>query len=348
MGIFRFFEKMRLLIVLPTLSAPSPPIPPMKNLQHARTAGRNIVLPITLAMAVVSNAHSQNIPSSPVFGFEFQDAVTGTNEFNDSGVRRWYVSPGADSYHADQYERPTNQSYSNYSGKYATDGDYFGNLDIVSGQAGWNSTHMFFAINMFSTNLETKDGATIDEGLKYAYGIRLGHDPDGSGGYLFNTDNPYDFGTTWKTEKNFVYADLNGDLATGGNGYEAGLVSDGMMNGEEVFWTRLRPGDASVVEFAIDYSKLNIGPDQISDIPYIVFEASKGLQDPANYLWNKEYTSSEAGSPNPGVSGLSEFGTEGPGNIYELDTLRGGAIPEPSTALLIVLAGLIQLIRRRV
>jgi PEP-CTERM motif len=240
-----------------------------------------------------------------------------------------------------------NQSFGYNAGRYSTNSDYFGNLDIVRGQYGYDSTYAYFATDMFSTKLENASGGSADEGLKYHYRIRVSLDSSGAGGFLFSTDTPYDFGSTWHTEKNFVYRDTNGDLAVDGNGYDLPIVSDGLLSGTEVFWTRLRPGDASVVEFAINLESFGFTASQLANLPYLVFEANKGLLDPQNYLWNKEYNPSEAGSPNGGPGGLSEFGTQGLGNIYELDTLRAGAIPEPSSALLFCMGSIGLFYRRR-
>jgi hypothetical protein len=56
-----------------------------------------------------------------------------------------------------------------------------------------------------------------------------------------------------------------------------------------------------------------------------------GPQDPRKYFWNDKYTFNEAGSPY-----LADYnnGVPPPQNIYELDTIRGGAVPEPSTLVL--------------
>jgi hypothetical protein len=297
------------------------------------------------ATLLTGQSHAQGVPS---FSYSFDDAITGDNEFFSGGYRRWDVDPGSDKYAEDVYERPMNQSFGYNDGRYSTNSDYFGNLDIVRGEYGYDSTYAYFAIHMFSTNLEYASGGSVDQGLKYHYRIRVSLDSSGAGGYLFSTDTPYDFGTNWHTQKNFVYKDTNGDLAVDGNGYNRVIASDGLLSGTEVFWTRLRPGDSSVVEFAVRYESFGLTSSQLDTLPYLVFEANKGLLDPQNYLWNKEYTASEAGSPNGGAGGLSEFGTQGLGNIYELDTLRAGAIPEPSTSLLISLASLGMFYRRRI
>jgi hypothetical protein len=309
----------------------------------------SLALALSGAGALSPEVSAQTL-GTPTYLTSWDDAVTGGNTFSSGGKQRWYVDPGADNYFTDDYERPMNQSFSYNDGIYSTNSDYFGNLDIVQGRAGFDANFLYFGIEMFSTKLYGADGSVKDEGLKYDYRIRLGADPTGAGGYLFSTDTPSDFGSSWHTEKNFAWLDSNMDVNTDGNGFETRIVSDGKLDktGASVFFTRIDPTNSSTVEFAIRYSAFGWSEADIQQFPYLVFEANKGLKDNGNYHWNKEYTASEAGSPNGGAGGLSEFGTQGLGNIYELDTLRGGVIPEPSSALLVMAAaGGTLLIRRR-
>lgn len=144
-----------------------------------------------------------------------------------------------------------------------------------------------------------------------------------------------------------------------GNGYDTVVISDGKIpSGAEALFVRIDPTNPSIVEFAFAYPLFGFTQDDFFNLSYLEFEAIKGgPKDPANYLWNDEYTKSEAGSPYGGVGGLSEFGTQGLGNIYELDTLRGAGlspppppvIPEPSSMLLLGsgLMGLSKFWRRR-
>ena len=84
-------------------------------------SGRLVLLASTFLLGF-SLANAQ-VPS-PVYQADFVDAVTGNNQFYNSGEdkRYWYVnqSVGADgstgsiepdSYQNDQYERPTDQTY---------------------------------------------------------------------------------------------------------------------------------------------------------------------------------------------------------------------------------------------
>ncbi len=81
------------------------------------------------------------------------------------------------------------------------------------------------------------------------------------------------------------------------------------------------------IEFAFNYKKYNAENDREDFTPqnltYVELDSTRGLKDEENYLWNDEYTINDAGSPNPGEA-------EGTGlkNIYELDTLRAGRLPE--------------------
>jgi hypothetical protein len=310
---------------------------------------------------------------TPVYTTTFGDAVTGDNAFvATDGFRRWDIDPGADSYQNDVYERPTAQTYTDVEGVYATDKvEYYENLDIVQARAGFDDDFLYVAIDLYGLDKSTADGVDTVEGLVYRYGIRIGTDPDGTGGFLLVTDQPLlKNGTTYGGLGTFGYQDTNLDVGgTGltvtkqdvpgevsGDGYETVVISDGKTGaGAEVLFSRVDPNDASIVEIAIDYEALGFDQDDLMNLAYLVFESIKGgPKDPANYLWNDEYNHGEAGSPYPGAPGssISEFGTQGLGNIYELDTLNGGGItpvPEPATLLMLLpgLAGLMGHLRGR-
>ena len=140
--------------------------------------------------------------------------------------------------------------------------------------------------------------------------------------------------------KNTGFFDANNDAHQDGNGYDTNYVSDGHLAGTEqdILWTRINPNNDALVEFAIDYKSMGLTQQELQSFGYFVFEANKDLLDPANYRWNQEYTAEEAGTP---------YTTEGLGNIYELDTLNGKMIPEPSTTLLASFASSLMLLRRR-
>lgn len=274
----------------------------------------------------------------PSYGSTFNDATTGDNEFSSGGQNRWTIDPGADSYTNDFYERPTNQTYVNTPSGVATDSDYFGNLDIKHGYMGIDDQMLYIGIEMFDTVLHGADGSLDDEGLVYEYTFRMGMNANGRGGYIFRTDDPASLGTSWHTEKNTGFFDGNGDAHLDGNGYEINYVADGMLSTEQdILWTRINPDNDALVEFALDYRAMGLTREILESFGYLVFEANKGLLDPANYKWNQEYTLSEAGTP---------YTTDGLGNIYALDTLHGQFVPEPSTTAILMIGSLMICIRR--
>jgi hypothetical protein len=156
--------------------------------------------------------------------------------------------------------------------------------------------------------------------------------------------------------------------AAEGNGFDLLVIEKGILKstGQEVLFSRLNPLDPSIIEFALDYGALGFTRTQIEQIiagslGYLDFRAIKGgPEDPQNYLWNDEYTKNEAGSPyqcgalpSQQLAGCeaskSIFNTQGLGNIYELDTLRGEGItvPEPSSMVLLGMGVASFLISRR-
>jgi hypothetical protein len=291
---------------------------------------------------------------TPVYSATFADARSDGNEFAVNGKHYWTITAGADNYQIDQYERPTVQSYKlrNLDGVelFATP-EYFANLDIVEARAGVDDQHLFVSIKMAGLDRRTEDGARDIAGLVYGYGFRLATANDGGGGLLVVSDQPaLKLGATFGSLGTFVYRDMNGDVGgagldvtkqdqlseVGGNGYESVVVSDGRIGSTTVLRARIDPNDSTVVEFALNYSALGLTREQVENLPYLEFEANKGLRDPGNYAWNDEYTQSEAGSPYRAAFGdrtKSEFGTQGLGNIYELDTLRGGPVRPPDQGL---------------
>lgn len=331
------------------------------------TPSRGIALLLAVGLLLVLSLSGTAAPGDPAYMITWTDAITGDNEFASSGDHYWDVDPDADVYQDDVYERPTAQTYTTVGGKYAAS-EYFGYLDIVEASLGWDSQYLYVSINMFSLDKVTNDGVHTEVGLVERYGFRLGADADGRYSTLFVADQPElknDPNTDWGSLGTFAYRDTNGDVggrgALNGNppsgrsetksdnpaeewgmdGYDTDYIADGALKdgGTQVLWTRINPLDSTIVEFALDYQALMYTSEFLSSMAYIEFEAIKGgPKDPKNYLWNDKYTGPEAGSPNPGMGGLSEFGTQGCGNIYELDTLRGGVVPEPA-GLLALLGG---------
>ena len=335
-------------------------------------------LPVSALLAALIATACAAAPGTPNYYASWTDAVTGDNQFSYGGKTYWDVDVGADSYQDDVYERPTAQTFAMKGARYAAK-EYLGYLDITGASIGWDTRYIYVQVALFSLNKVTDDGVATRVGLVERYGFRLGWDEDGRHSRLFVADQPElknSPNTQWGSIGTFAYRDtdgygggrgaLNGHLPSGRtvtksdnsreesgmNGYNSQIISDGKPggSGSPVFFTRISPASSTVVEFALDYLALGWTEQSLWDLQYVEFEAIKGgAKDPQNYLWNDKYTKSEAGSPNPGVGGLSEFGTQGCGNIYELDTLRGGVVPEPSSmlALAACLIGMAGASRRR-
>src|SRR5262249_24797613 len=117
------------------------------------------------------------------------------------------------------------------------------------------------------------------------------------------------------------------------DGYDTLVARDGQLveradrggrdGAGDVVLVRVDPNDSTVVEFAVDYPALGLSAASFRGTLYWDFEAVQGgPKNPKEYRWNDSQTATDAGSPNPGRDGLSEFGTPGLGTIYELDTLR--------------------------
>lgn len=330
---------------------------------------RAIVLIVLVAGSTWSPASGA---IAPTYSVTFRDSVTGDNEFVGSdGKHYWTVDPGADVYQSDLYERPTVQSYQLIDGKYATN-EYLGYIDITHAKMGWDSQYLYVAIDVYSRDKVTDDGQHTTVGMMERYGFRFSTDPDGRNGYLLWAEQPEsEHGTVFGAAKTFGSRDTDGDVGgaspvppsgldttksdnpaeeSGGDGldgYDLDIIPDGVKAGTstEVLWARVDPADDTIVELAFDYTQFGLTEADIRDIQYFDVEAIKGdPRDPRKYLWNDKYTGEEAGSPNPGGGGFSEFGTQGLVNIYELDTVH---MPEPAT-LTLMLGGAVAIgLRRR-
>jgi hypothetical protein len=307
-----------------------------------------------LAPAVLTApAQAQGAPAGPSYSLLIGDAITGDNVFTFDGRRYWPVDPGADVYQIDVYERPTIQTHEHVAGQYAAK-EYWENLDLICARFGYDARYMYVSVHLNGL-YRLDEGGDHLENLKYNYAFRFSTNPDGRHGYKFVGETPFNANsnpTQYGRLKTFGYRDTDGDVggaATSGptglnvtkqdnpeeehglDGYDLAIVSDGRLqsNNQTILWQRIDPMNPTRVEFALDYVALGLTQAYVAGIQYFDCEANKGLQDPQNHLWNDKYTRSEAGSPNPGPNGLSEFGTQGTGNIYELDTLRIGRIPPP-------------------
>lgn len=145
----------------------------------------------TFAVLYCTETAALAVVIDPVYTATFDDAVTGDNAFDGSdGKRHWTIDPGADSYQNDFYERPTAQTYELVDGLFATDGEYFENLDIIQAKAGVDGQYFYAAIELFGLDKSTADGVDTLEGLVYQYGVRLSVHPDGRGGFLLVADQP--------------------------------------------------------------------------------------------------------------------------------------------------------------
>jgi hypothetical protein len=295
---------------------------------------------------------SQAAPVDPVFNVTFTDARTDDNQFQSGGKQYWSVDASADSYQNEYYERPTYQTYTNTSAGYGAS-QYFANLDIATARAGYDNQYLYVEINLVGNYFHKDDNTRDYEGLKYEYGFRFSNDVDGANGYFIFGEfaNPYSQ-ASWTPLKTKGSKDTNGDVggasSSGGinvtksdgdyliDGYDSDIINDGKLlsNGNTVLYIRMT--DSDTVQFALDYlSVLGAnGLSYIEQINYLDMQAIKGdPQDPRKYFWNDKYTFAEAGDPYYPGTGL--------GNIYELDTIRGGEIPEPATLVIVVLGSLL-------
>ncbi len=301
------------------------------------------------AAVLAAAAAAQAQPTTPVYSASYLDCVTADNRFRGGdGAWYWDVDRGCDIYQGDIYERPMTQEFIYTRGRFGAK-EYFEYLDITGAKIGFDSTYLYIAIDMYGRDHITSDGSRDRKGMIERYGFRLSTDPDGRFGMLVVSDQPEvknEPNTRFGPLGTFIYIDEDGDVGgaadsgptglwvtksdnpdeeDGMTGYETPIVSDGKLNsGRRVLWVRLNPQDKTIVEFALDYRRVGLTARDLRSLRYLEFEAIKGgPKDPQNYLWNDKYTKREAGSPNYGSNGRSEFGTNGLQNIYEVDTLRG-------------------------
>lgn len=287
-------------------------------------------------------------PGTPVYTNAWTDCRTDDNRYRGcDGAFYWDVDAGCDIYQQDVYERPVTQAFELCKKRFGAK-EYFEYLDILSGRAGHDDKFLYIGIDLRGRNHRTSDGSIIPVGLVERYGFRLSVDPDGRHGFLIVSDQPELKNkpkTKWGRIGTFGYFDANGDVGgasdgptgltvtksdnpdeeDGMNGYEQVIISDGRMSDDTtVLWVRINPLDKTMVELALDFGALGLTQEDLANLGNLEFEAIKGgAKDPQNYRWNDKYTKAEAGSPNKGSGGLSEFGTEGCKDIYEVDTLRG-------------------------
>jgi hypothetical protein len=287
----------------------------------------------------------------------------------------WFVTPGADVYANDVYERPTMQTFTASGGVFVAS-EYLGYLDLVTAQYGYDSEYAYFQLNLFSRAGYKSDGTVDSEvfGSGTNYGVQLGINGDPGTLLLRGEQDKNTVGQAFTPLKTQGWYDANNsvggpggvgtpneeDLISNFNGYESQLANDGRFTGtsQNVLFSRsfYNANGTATVELALNYIVYNqMCADSNQSTPAcpllnpaalaIVFETTRGLKDNQNYLWNDKYNSSEAGSP---------YSAPGLGNIYELDNMRVGfqqfePIPEPATLGLLSLgiAGIAARCRRR-
>jgi hypothetical protein len=312
---------------------------------------------LTLAAA---GAHA--VPGTPVYSTTVTDAVTAPNAFTSGGFRFWTITPGADSYQNDVYERPVASGFNLIGGRYAAN-EYLSYVDIESARFGYDNRFLYAAINVVGLTKQTQDGVNTIEGLQGRYAVRFGADPDGRNSIYLIADQPQSAAlpnTAWTLAKTEGFRDTDRDVGGRGgpihgqpgpsglavtkidnileeaglNGYDQQFIStDGItVNGQRpVLWQRVSPTDNTVIEIALDYVTAGLTRAQLDAIQYLHFEAQTGnLADPQFGLWNDQFTGIEAGSPNLGIGTDNQFGTQGLGAIYEVDTVRGSITPPPA------------------
>jgi hypothetical protein len=320
------------------------------------------LVPAILSVAGTCSPAAAQPTGTPVYTTNVTDAVTGANQFASGGFRFWTVTPGADSYQSDIYERPTAQGFQPVAGRYAVN-EYLAYIDIESASFGFDDRFVYARINLVGRDKRTQDGVNTVEGLQGRYGFRFGTDPDGRNSYYIIADQPESasvLNTRWTLAKTEGFRDTDRDVGGRGgpihgqpgpsglsvtktdnileeaglNGYDQQFIStDGLLvNGQRpVLWQRVSPADNTVVEIALDYVRAGIPRATLESIAYLHFEAQTGdLADPQFGLWNDQFTGIEAGSPNRGVGTDNEFGTQGLGAISGVDTVRATfAAPPP-------------------
>jgi hypothetical protein len=304
------------------------------------------------ALATASYAQ----PLNTVYTNSDNDAVTGSNLFVFGGFSYWTVTPGADSYQNDLYERPTAQNYQITNGRFAAE-EYHGYIDIVQTRWGNDSRYFYASLRLFNLNKITNNGVSTIEGLRGRYGVKVSSDPDGRGGVFLQVDEPAfaagsSVNTVFTNLKTEAWRDA--DLDVGGRGgpihgnsgptglsvtrtvnnqEEFGLtgfeelfvVSDGRLpgNGPQVLWQRVSPTDPTTIEIAFDYLTAGFTQTQVESWRLFEFQASLGEpSDARGARWNDKFFAIEAGSPNQGIGTDSEFGTQGLGSISFVDTTR--------------------------
>ncbi len=332
---------------------------------------------LTLGLAKFTapvNAATFNSPEFSDYRYVFQDAVTGDNQFiGNDGKTHWFVNTGADRYNADEYERPTSQTYKNFTAEeilgtdselqlgktyYATDANnpaYYQYLDIVSGRYDFDSQYLYFAIELYGDKKVGSDGTeVIDFGESSYYNIRLGETDNANNSLLLSSQNPKDLTDTFQAKETFGYYDRNSDV--GGtsittvnenpgslDGYEKEVIADGKAKDansdpELLFSRRNTNGEGKpIVEFAFDYKLYNelFSGTDINPEDGLAYLVFEANRGTKD---NANYLWNDKYTIQEAGTPYNDGNGE-PQDVYELDTLTvkkppiAQEIPEPSTAI---------------
>jgi len=294
-------------------------------------------------------------PTSPTYTTVVADCTTDGNRFSSGGSFYWDVTAGCDRYQNDVYERPTNQTYELRGTRFAAS-EYFQFIDIEEVRVGNDARYLYVSIDLVGRNNLTSVGDSIPVGLFSKYGFRISTDIDGRFGRRFVSEQPEvrrNPEGRYTSAGTYGYRDTNGDVGGGAssgptglnvtktdnpaevsmNGFDSSIISDGVLDGgPTVLWARINPQDVTVVEMALDYIAIGLTAADIANLRYFDVDAVEGGPSSASdCLWNDKFEDREAGSPNPGPNGESEFGTNGLGGISAVDTVRvaGAGGPPP-------------------
>lgn len=314
-----------------------------------------------LALSAGTASALAQAPTTPVYTSTFTDAVTFDNAVVVGGQRFYTVDAGADSYQNDVYERPIAQGFNLVGTRYVAS-EYYAYLDITQAKFGFDNRFIYVAIDLAGLDKRTADGVNTIEGLQARYGFRFGAEANGRNSYYIQVDQPQQASlpnTLWTLQKTEAHRDtdqdvggrggpIHGELGPSGltvtkvnnileeqglNGWDQQVIqSDGLTTVGlfPALWQRVSPTDNTVVEIALDFTRLGLTRADIEATAYLHFEAQSGdLADPGFGLWNDQFTGIEAGSPNLGIGTDNEFGTQGLGAISGVDTLRASLTPPP-------------------
>ncbi len=231
-------------------------------------------------------------------------------------------------------------------------GTFYEFVDITRGFTGYDATFMYFRIELYGPDTVSDSlSRSAEFGNGTYYSVRLANNVSANaannGIMLRNHQETANTNSaSWTTTNAFVFRDLNGDVSctavnrtrsdgeltvppcsiTGNNGYTDSINNSYLYIRKNV-QTFTGPGGSfnrPYVEFAFNYVKYNQerGTNFLpTNITYLELDATRGLKDNGNYLWNDEYEASQAGSPY----------VVGSQNIYELDTLTGSiSVTQPT------------------